>query len=448
MINTNKYTKTIIQFLNKHLNSEHQTIKNICEKYDNNEIIQNFTNIFKNQENFEINMIKSVQVKKLHSYESPPLMYIILNDIYKDKYFTNLSEFYQWIREQNIDLHENKFKKYHPVLFDPSKNRLELHNLTYDSIFISNDVIHHIESEDLNYKIYSNANTEIHIYHPNSNDGPDIQLIMRIIDFYRTLLNKKTNTNIFVKLVVFYGEQKKFICSKGLPLCSDNVNSGLSMKGVVIHIWRKEEFYKVLIHELIHYFGVDFYISNLLYQQLNKHFQKVIRIKGVDRINESYTEILAIAIHSVLYAYLNNLQFSDVFSYEILFTNLQVAKILDHFNCIEYLDNTDDTYNTNQLQKEQNQIKQNTSVFSYYVVKCMFMENFDKFLDFWKMNNFILLKDKKTEQSYIELYKTIMTPVSLNKSLIKKINSLLSSEDIKLNNHFIVNTMRMSVFQF
>ena len=66
-------------------------------------------------------------------------------------------------------------------------------------------------------------------------------------------------------------------------------------------IWRKEEFYKVLIHELTHYFGVDFYITDNIYKKLEKHFGELINILGVDRINESYTETIALTIHSIVY---------------------------------------------------------------------------------------------------------------------------------------------------
>lgn len=437
----NKYTYKIKTFLDNNLSSEYHTLNLKCKQYDTNEIIKKFINIFaqNNNEADQLTLIKSEKIRKLHSYEDESLLYIILSDIYGNKYFNDQCGFYEWIRlnMSKINITDDIFSDYHQILFNPCENRKELHKIMYESIFVSADILHHSESEDLNYKIYSNSNTQIHIYHPDSNNGPDINVMMSIINFYRTLLN----SDIHVKISVFYGEHKKLLPVKEtyadnfkpVTLCSDNINSGSSIKHEIVQIWRKEEFYKVLIHELVHYFAIDFYLSNGIYNKINEHFKSLIKINGIDRINESYTEVLTMVIHSCLYATIHNETFSDIFAYEMLFSYFQTSKILHYFECENYEQVLTTTFN------------QTTSAFSYYIIKCMFMVNLGKILDFWNTNDLTILKSKQTQENYIELYKEIVSHDTLDANLINKIIQII--KDLQANQCFLTKTMRMSMFQ-
>lgn len=438
----NKYTNKIKKLLDTNFSDDYEEILKLCLEYDNNEIIKKFIKIFSEiptEEN--ISIIKSEKIKKLHTYDDESLLQVILQSVYENKYFETTEEFFEWARENGtkIKIDGHMFSDFHQILFNPSENRKELHRMMYESIFVSADVLHHSESEDLNYKVFMNENTEIHLYHPDSNNGPDIQIIMKIINFYRILFSSE----IKVKLTIFYGEQKKFLYNfkPSHTICSDNINSGSSIKHEIIQIWRKEEFYKVLIHELVHYFGVDFYLSNSIYQKINNHFQSVIKINGIDRINESYTETLAIVIHSCLYSILYQKPFSEIFSYEILFTYFQVSKLLIHFGCKNYQNISNTIFN------------QTTSAFSYYVVKCMLMQNLSKMFDFWENHHFVILKNKNSQTSYHDLYKEIVNLNSLNADLIDKFINFIDNEKSKISQNyessdcFVFNTMRMSMFQ-
>jgi hypothetical protein len=434
----NKYSLKIQNFLNTAL-SEYKTNNN----YDDNNIIKLIKNIFNKvfDKNQTVVNIHTSIVKKLHSRDDYPLLYIILSnsqpylnwlELNKNSEFSNITNFYKWIRENNskINLQENKYLDFHDVLFRPCENRIELHNMIYKSIFVSLDVLQHSESENMNYKIYKNSNTEIHIYNPESNgkdDGPNVDLILKIIEFYRELTNK----DLFVKLVVFYGSQKKQLSNEKM-LCSDNVNSGSTIKGEIIQIWRKEEFYKVLIHELVHYFEIDFYVMDSIYKILNLHFKQIVNIKGIDRINESYTEIIAVTIHSVLYSKIKNTSLNVVLNLELMFSYFQVAKILHHFE-----------YNSLDDVEKKNNITQSTSAFSYYIVKCMFFEKFFDVTQFWESNGFTILGN--CESKYINLYKKIVRLDTLDKNkLIYFINLIKENDKV---NSFVFKTMRMTMFQ-
>lgn len=418
----NKYTLKIKKFLDNHA-KKYRMLK----KYKNSDIINLFENTFSDsiKLNNNLSIIKQTKIKKLHDISENSLLYIILSDHYD---FKSEYDFFLWLRQNysKIDLADKKYSEYHNILFNPCRDRIELHKMMYESIFVSLDVVNHSETEDLDYIIYSNDNTEVHIYNPNSNNGikPDIDIIMIIINFYR-LLTKK---NIFVKLVVFYGNQKKILPNSKV-ICSDNVNSGSTIKGEIIQIWRKEEFYKVLIHELVHYFGIDFYIMDDIYKKIQRCCKPVIKINGIDRINESYTEILAIIIHSTLYSIMNNKDIDEILNYELLFSYLQVSKILSLFGCNSYNDTTS------------LEITQTTSAFSYYIAKCIFFEKLEEMLIFWKDNGFKILNN--SEEKYLEFYKKIIKSENLDGDKINFFINLLKDHE----KCFVTTTMRMSMSQ-
>ena len=83
--------------------------------------------------------------------------------------------------------------------------------------------------------------------------------------------------------------QSRFmICLNG-----DNINSGSTLPGSFITLWRREELHKVLIHELIHYLNIDMYNYQykfyILYKDIKLDNHKC-------NPNEAYTEFIAILI--------------------------------------------------------------------------------------------------------------------------------------------------------
>jgi hypothetical protein len=157
-----------------------------------------------------------------------------------------------------------------------------------------------------------------------------------------------------------------------------------------------------------------------------------VNIKGIDRINESYTEIIAVTIHSVLYSKIKNTSLNVVLNLELMFSYFQVAKILHHFE-----------YNSLDDVEKKNNITQSTSAFSYYIVKCMFFEKFFDVTQFWESNGFTILGN--CESKYINLYKKIVRLDTLDKNkLIYFINLIKENDKV---NSFVFKTMRMTMFQ-
>lgn len=451
----NKYTSRITKFLSGNF----ATYLNKYNILPNHPITSQIQNIYKNCNKSEDNFVlkTNTEYTKLHHIDDDCLLYIIFKELYEDKIIQNIKKsdlanitmFNKWYRlnHNKVNLSEilsrvktqSKYKNFYDVMYTTIKNRKDLHHLLYKNSFISLDNIQHAESANILYKRYQNSHIDLSLYIPlqeNSEikyDEPNIKLINKIFQFMSELFG---SPNEKLKLVVFYGDQKKLINfnDEDHILCSDNVNSGLSVKHELIMIWRKEEFYKVFIHELVHFFGIDFYVSDPLYKKLDALLKSKYKIIGSDKINESYTEALAIFLHSIVYAEENNLNLDDVMKYEIMFSHFQMAKILSYFNCESF----DDLEKTN--------IKQNTSVFSYYIIKSILMVNYEQLFDFWLNNGFKVLNGN--ENKYEQLFTQIINENNVDKDTLNFFINYFRNNVEKFEGSFIFRTMRMSCYSF
>ena len=190
-----------------------------------------------------------------------------------------------------------------------------------------------------------------------------------------------------IKFKILLTDQLKKLPRKGQLFGPEEVNSG-STDYQTITIWRKEEHFKVILHESIHFYNLDGSLD-LSHQNdninLEKHFQIAPNTKT--RIYEAYTETLAIFLNSFANAYqiyyLNQKQ-SDDFDFNIniniinqiriflwkqekKFFLLQIAKIFIHvFNT-----STDftDFLKIDGNAKEGPKLEQTTSLLSYHIIK-------------------------------------------------------------------------------
>lgn len=166
-----------------------------------------------------------------------------------------------------------------------------------------------------------------------------------IITFYLTNIKKRLPPNDRPKI-----------------LTEEFMNSGFTFVASPcdIHIFRKEESLKVLIHELIHACKFDFNGNHLV--------DLPVELRDEDISNEGITEYLAI-IHYYWYianfisnndAVVINEQFIELLSNDLGWQYYQISKILNYFNL-----EPADLFNKNNF-------KQKTSVMSYFFLKNFF----------------------------------------------------------------------------
>jgi hypothetical protein len=185
-----------------------------------------------------------------------------------------------------------------------------------------------------------------------------------------------------------------------MELTSEHVNSGVTTlrihqlrdKGTVV-VYREEEMTKVLIHELIHYIGIDFKnIDSKDEQELNEYF-KLIGRKSIN-INESFTDTLACLINTGLYTLLGRGDYNEFIinlKKERKFILDQAQKVLINGGYMI----VDDVIVATKSSRE------STHVMSYYVLKAANFVEIQWFLQYLVDNDYCL-DDKGT---YIDLIK-------------------------------------------
>jgi len=185
------------------------------------------------------------------------------------------------------------------------------------------------------------------------------------VTFFLTPFQKKLNSNTNV-------------------LGAKNVNSGFTypyLKNGVTFIYRKEEFFKVFIHESIHYYGIDKALhkdfSNDAKYSINYNkFINSFNIRPQDiakiGINEALTEYWTFIVYLSAQSYKKSIvlanfiyEFENSYKLELLHIIFQVVKILN-YNKLTY---------SEFLTKYSNQYKETSHIFSYYIVKTLLVYN-------------------------------------------------------------------------
>ena len=262
---------------------------------------------------------------------------------------------------------QDELHQLYALIYKTKGSRADLHRLLYDNVFVPLDVQHHAESVDLTNYVYETARFRLSIYSPapsTMSRDLDVGRLVHIIDFMGELarVNGRGSgrTPEVPAIVIFAGLQKKYLPDRdngqARLLCPTHINSGSSLASRGwIFIWRVEELYKVLIHELIHLHGLDFRGSNA--EDGVRLLMERYRIVGVDSPNEAYTETWAILLHSIFVSHYLGRKLSDVLRYEMTFTLFQVAKLLGYYQI------------DRMALLGVHPIHQTTSVFSYFIVK-------------------------------------------------------------------------------
>lgn len=272
-----------------------------------------------------------------------------------------------------------------------------------------------------------------------------------------------------------------------------HVNGGLSdtcqTSGKII-VYRKEEWFKVFVHETMHNYGLDF--STLNITNANIRLQKIFTIQKDVKIYESYCEVWARIVNIIFESYfevnaykkfssrttrknfieklhnvhnvhnVRNMQntrntyvkvshnkrdkflncFYDYLQHESIFSLFQCIKVLNYmgldYNIISNC--TDVNYITvKKLYKEE------TNVFAYYIIVSILLANFNSFILWCIDNNTNLFHFKKSEKNIDSFINFIHTNYKTNNilKLVVAVENKLETQ--KQHNNSLLSTMRMTV---
>ena len=178
-----------------------------------------------------------------------------------------------------------------------------------------------------------------------------------------------------------------------------------------ILIYRKEEWFKVFIHETIHNFGLDFSDMNTI--NCTRTILQLFPVNSDVNLFESYTECWAELMNTMFcsFNHLDNKLDIDIFiDNVIMLLNIerahsvfQMVKVLD-FMGLTYTDLHSTKSSAHELRNQN--YKENTNVLSYYVIKTILMVNYPSFLGWCKHQNSPMIQFTKSmtnQKSYCDL---------------------------------------------
>lgn len=222
-----------------------------------------------------------------------------------------------------------------------------------------------------------------------------------MIYMWLIFIDKYADCNCSKKMdiYIYMTNLKKVLPENSTQIISpENVNSAFTTScktSTEIHLYREEEWFKVLIHETFHNLGLDF--SNMNVGNFtNKILGRFFCIKTDFLLYEAYTETLAELISTMFNTAPNWTDFQKQIIKEQNFSVLQSCKILK-FMDISYRQLSCNTGDNNVRKK----YRENTAVFSYYVIKSILIVYIEEFMNWCENNNENTLQFNKTQNAII-----------------------------------------------
>lgn len=345
------------------------------------------------------NIIINKNLSKIN--EGVPLFYeLIPSNITKKEEWYNL-------HNRELEFNINKIKKQ----FSNEYNSLI--DLLYFNPFISGDIQYQIESSNYCYTMYEKDNIIIENYEIDQKCRINIENIFRIVNMMRSLIGNESDK---VHIIFALSYRRKIAKLINNQLVTKNVNSACCLPRTYIKIWRYEEYEKVLIHELIHFFEKDHQKIN--YTEQKKKIAREFGLFNLPKIYEGFTETMAIIIYHQYYGKLLNKDFNNELSKEYLHSLINWNKILSLF--------------------PDGIVREKANVTAYYYVKALFLSNYKVLFPF--VNNQLIFNPTSEQIKDLFNDKILKNNFQEVKKAYDKIRNSLS--DYQRNN------LRMSLIEY
>lgn len=205
-----------------------------------------------------------------------------------------------------------------------------------------------------------------------------------------------------LKIYLYLTKLKKTLPTNGGIIGQEHANTGYTMsckKDNEINIFREEEWFKVLMHESFHAFGLDFSELDNTPHDGSAEILKLFPVSSDVNLFETYCEIWAELLNVMFIVYFNQTK-STIHFYENihqliievenrihnerLYSLFQSAKVLYHYK----LDYKELYEKSPDAQKERRlKYKEDTNVLSYYIIKSIFMFFIDDYIIWCADNN-------------------------------------------------------------
>ena len=232
-----------------------------------------------------------------------------------------------------------------------------------------------------------------------------------IVDTYSS---KKCASQL--KIFIYHTSLLKNLPGSNIEILNENnVNTAFTRtcpSDSEIVVFRKEEWFKVFMHETFHNFGLDFSGLNLMV--CNEKILEIFPVNSEVNLFESYTEFWARIMNALFCSFINMKDKNNVddfltnaeffISFERIFAFFQMVKVLD-FMGLTYKDLYKKTSLSENMRKTL--YKEDTNVLSYYVITLILLNNYQDFLSWCNINNIAILNFKNTTKNLDEFCKFI-----------------------------------------
>jgi len=403
-----------------------------------NKYFQKFAQLHDN--NPDVFKIKSNMKSKLIRFKESPLKYQIT---FGSTPIINNTKYPILMHSKPETLNYIDFKKVYGEFHKSPRNILKYYSkyiidMNYDqkhlyqsitSSMAGLDVHMYIETHQSKYIKYTYHGITIYIYYFSENNKPDINHINNIL-FSMASINNIDLKQVGFTITLIATPLKKYLHNNVWDISINNVNSGSSYPGRSVVIWRYEEYIKVLIHELIHLLKIDQANDNIwdpVIQNI-KSIKDINLISGEIRPYEAYTDLTAILLNAQYQSQFCKADYNKLINYEINHSLFQAAKITRHY-----------FINSNAKSLFPINVKQNSSIISYYIVKAALFfnnqETFDFLVSSINFNNRTKEFSKLIVDSWSQKLKDVI------KILVNFINKYYETN----GNEWLVNNARMSI---
>jgi len=327
----------------------------------------------------------------------------------------------------------------------PIRKHIELN--TINKIVYSCEINHRKIS--LNFFTFT-YETNFDIYNQYAKN---VFMILYILTQYSS--NKCSKTlNIYIYLTDF---ERKLPDNNYSILEAYNANGGFTTtcnENSEIVVYRKEEWFKVLIHESFHNLGLDF--SSMNVSDFHSKIKKIFPINSDFNLYESYCEFWARILNSAFCSYnvINNKNDKVAFD-NCLYFFIQIERLFSLFQCNKILDFIGISYQNlyendkSSIVARENLYKENTNIFAYYIASAFLLDNYINVMSWCNDNNLLFAFDKTQfrlncfyeliEQSYKR--KEFLQNLSCVSNVTKKIKKYKGIKQL-------LNTTRMTIMDF
>ena len=213
--------------------------------------------------------------------------------------------------------------------------------------------------------------TGINLYVFESPHMPLHDTIIRNTCMFVYFLNKINRRKNVTIVLAAMDKTKELPINKGATIQAIHVNGGATYVGTgKCIVYRKEELFKVLLHELMHVYGID--ETSDIYALDQKFARKYNVTTSRLGLTEAYNDTMTCLMYGGIYIMLKNPgisrkkydeQFTHVTNHMWAYMTLTAAKIYNHYNVKPY-----------------GPIIEDTHVFAYYICKAALLSNWPSFI--------------------------------------------------------------------